>query len=245
MAKDFSLVQTAFTEERNPDGRATTIRQMVFGMNDGLVATVGLVTGLIFSGSSRAVILAATLAAIIAAVSSMALGSFLATKTEVEYLEAQIQQESRELEEDPEQELDEMRQIYRQYGFADAETEILLTRLKADKSLWLQLMLRDELGILPESFENPWSNAGWMALAVALGSLPPLLPIILGTQPKAALIWVISLSALTAFSLGGVTATVTANRWWRAGISFLLVATIAALIGMGAGTLIAPLLNSH
>jgi len=243
MAKDVSLVQTAFTEERSSDQRATTIRQMVFGMNDGLVATVGLVTGLIFSGSSRSVILAATLAAIIAAVSSMALGSFLATKTEVEYLEAQIRQESRELEEDPEQELDEMRQIYRQYGFLDTETEILLTRLKADKTLWLQLMLRDELGILPESFENPWSNAAWMALAVALGSLPPLLPILLGIEPQPALIWVISLSALTAFSLGGVTATVTANRWWRAGISFLLVATIAALIGMGAGTLIAPLIK--
>lgn len=221
-----------------------TLRQMVFGMNDGLVATVGLVAGLIFAGSSRGIVLGGTLAAIIAAVSSMALGSYLSTQAEVGYQEAQIRREEREIEEQPNEELNEMRQIYHGYGLTEQEVEIFLSHFKRDKQLWLRLMLRDELGIVPESFESPWKNAGLMALAVAAGSLPPLLPILLSSEPKHAFVWVLILSALTAFGLGAATARSTGRRWLASGVSFLVVASIAAAIGMGAGSLIAPLFAS-
>ncbi len=218
-----------------------TLRQLVFGMNDGLVATVGLVAGLIFAGSSRGVVLGATLAAIIAAVSSMALGSYLSTQAEVGYHEAQIRRERREIDEQPNEELDEMRQIYHGYGLNRQEIEIFLAHFKKDKELWLRLMLRDELGIVPESFESPWKNAGSMAFAVAAGSLPPLVPILWGASPKGVFGWILILSAVTAFGLGAVTARSTGKCWWNAGLSFLVVASIAAAIGMGAGSLIAPL----
>ncbi len=220
-----------------------TLRQIVFGMNDGLVATVGLVAGLIFADSSKGVVLGATLAAIIAAVSSMALGSYLATQTEVGYQQAQIRRERREIVEQPREELHEMRQIYRGYGLSEPEVDIFLSHFQQDRELWLRLMLRDELGILPEAFENPWKNAGLMALAVAAGSLPPLLPVIFGAVPKHVFIWVLIFSAATAFGLGGVTARSTEQAWWRSAFSFLIVATIAAGIGMAAGSLIAPLLG--
>lgn len=220
---------------------AVTMRQMVFGMNDGLVATIGLVAGLIFAGSSKGVVLGATLAAIIAAVASMALGSYLSTRTEVQYHEAQIRRETREIEENPEEEMEEMRQIYQEYGLSGEEIEIFLSHFRKDKKLWLQLMLRDELGIIPESFESPWVNAGQMALAVAIGSLPPLVPMIFASRPQSAFPLVVSLSALAAFALGAITGMNTANRWWRSGLSFLIVSAVAAAIGMGAGSLIAPL----
>lgn len=219
----------------------TWLRQIVFGMNDGLVATVGLVAGLIFAGSSRGVVLGSTVAAIIAAVSSMALGSYLSTQAEVGYQEAQIRREQQDIEEKPQEELEEMQHIYQGYGMSDQEVEILLTHLQRDKTLWLRLMLRDELGIVPESFENPGKNAALMALAVAAGSAPPLLPIIIGQDPRHVLGWVLLFSALTALGLGAATARSTGRRWWRSALSFLVVAAIAAAIGMGAGSLIAPL----
>lgn len=218
-----------------------TLRQLVFGMNDGLVATVGLVAGLIFAGSPRGIVLGGTLAAIIAAVSSMALGSYLSTKAEVGYQEAQIRREQREIEENPNEELQEMRSIYQEYGLSDPEIDIFLSHFQRDKKLWLRLMLRDELGIVPESFENPWKNAGSMALAVAAGSLPPLLPIVFGQDPRHMFVWVLALSGLAAFGLGGATARSTGRRWWQSAITFLIVASMAAAIGMGAGSLIAPL----
>lgn len=221
-----------------------TLRQLVFGMNDGLVATVGLVSGLIFAGSPRGVVVGATLAAIIAAVASMALGSYLSTRTEVAYNQAQMRREAREIDEQPHEELNEMRQIYRGYGFSESEVDIFLDHFRRDKDLWLRLMLRDELGIIPESFENPWKNAGSMAVAVALGSLAPLLPILWGSAPRQQFTWVIGLSAITALLLGGITARSTGQVWWRSAIAFLLVAAVAAGIGMGAGSLIAPLFAS-
>jgi VIT1/CCC1 family predicted Fe2+/Mn2+ transporter len=171
----------------------------------------------------------------------MALGSYLSTHAEVAYQEAQIHRERREIEEQPGEELNEMRQIYQGYGMDEDEIKIFLAHFQRDKKLWLKLMLRDELGIVPESFESPWKNAVQMAFAVAAGSLAPLLPIILGGTPKHMFSWVLWLSAMTAFGLGAVTARSTSNPWWRSGIEFLFVAAIAAGIGMGAGILIAPL----
>ena len=218
-----------------------TLRQLVFGVNDGLVATVGLVAGLVFSGSSQGVVLGGTLAAIIAAVSSMALGSYLSTQAETGYQQVQMQREAREIEVHPEIELNEMREIYQGYGMTPQEIDGFLTHFKQDNPLWLRLMLRDELGITPESFESPWKNTLAMALAVALGSLPPLLPVLWSSDPRAAFPWVLVLSALTAFGLGAMTASSAGKTWWRAGSSFLIAAAVAAASGMGAGHLIAPL----
>ncbi|NMP22873.1 VIT1/CCC1 transporter family protein [Sulfobacillus harzensis] len=223
-------------------GGSATLRQMVFGMNDGLVATVGLVAGLIFAGSSRGVVLGSSLAAIIAAaVSSMVLGSYLSTRVEVGYHEVQVRREQRAIAEPPHEELQEMRRLYQSCGMSDLEVAMIRSHLQRDKTLWLRLMLRDELGIVPESFESPWRNAGLMALAVAAGSLPPVLPVIFGQNPRHALVWVVMFSVLTALGLGSATARSTGRRWWRSAISFLAVASIAAAIGMGAGSLIAPL----
>ena len=230
-----------YAEKTRTGSTGATLRQLVFGMNDGLVATVGLVAGLIFAGSPKGIVLGGTLAAIIAAVSSMALGSYLSTQAEVGYQEAQIRREQREIDENPHEELQEMRQIYHGYGMSEQEIEIFLTHFQRDKHLWLRMMLRDELGIVPESFENSLKNAGLMALAVVVGSLPPLIPIVFGRDPRHVFVWVLILSALTALGLGAATARSTGRVWWRSAISFLMVASIAAAIGMGAGSLIAPL----
>lgn len=151
--------------------------------------------------------------------------------------------EQREIEEQPHEELNEMRQIYQSYGMTEEEIEIFLSHFQRDNKLWLRLMLRDELGIVPESFESPWKNAALMAWAVAVGSAPPLMPILWSREPKAAFVWVLVLSALTAFGLGAVTARSTGRIWWRSALSFLAVASIAGGIGMAAGSLIAPLFS--
>lgn len=219
------------------------LRQVVFGVNDGLVATIGLVAGLTFAGSHQGIVIGATLAAIIAAVVSMALGSYLSTRTEVRYYQAQVHREQTEITNEPEEELSEMHRIYRGYGFSEEETQIFLKRFQQDHDLWLKLMLRDELGIIPDTFESPIKNAGVMALAVLLGSLPPLIPNFVSTHPLQAFPWVVFLSALSAFVLGAAAGKSTGDTWWRSGISFLVVSAIAAGIGMGAGHLITPLLG--
>ncbi len=241
MAQLSSWHPESYEDESWHGTHATTLRQVVFGVNDGLVATIGLVAGLSFAGAGQGTVLGATIAAILAAVVSMALGSYLSTRTEVQYHQAQVVREKREIEENPEEELNEMRQIYRRYGFSEDEIQVFLNRFLQDKSLWLNLMLRDELGILPENFENPWSNAGLMALAVGLGSLPPLIPNFFSTHPQGVFPWVVVLSALTAFSLGALSGYSSGKSVWRSGLSFLAVAAVAAGIGMAAGNLIAPI----
>ena len=241
MAQLSSIHPESYEDEVWHGTHAATLRQLVFGVNDGLVATIGLVAGLTFAGARQGTVLGATIAAILAAVVSMALGSYLSTRTEVQYHQAQVVREEREIEQNPQEELNEMRQIYRGYGFAEDEIQVFLNRFLQDKKLWLNLMLRDELGIVQENFENPCTNAGLIALAVCIGSVPPLVPNFFSTHPQSVFLWVLGLSALTAFGLGAVTGRFSNKGFWRSGLSFLLVAAVAAGIGMGAGHLIAPI----
>lgn len=217
--------------------------EAVFGMNDGLVATVGLVAGLTMAGAPHALLLEAVLAAIWAAIISMALGAYLATTTEVAHQQALIRREEWELEDHPDEELEEMREIYTRYGFQPDEVQVLLTGFQRNPDLWLRLMLRDELGILPERFEHPWVNALVMALAVGIGSLPPLMPNLWMIHPRQALPVVLLLSAGFAFCLGVATSRLTGRPWWRVGATFFLVAAVATLVGSAFGPVLQQLFH--
>ncbi len=72
-----------------PKGRQ--IREVVFGMNDGLVSTVGFVAGVTGSiGESRMVFLTG-MASIVAGAISMCMGAYLASKSRKEFFEKELE----------------------------------------------------------------------------------------------------------------------------------------------------------
>ncbi|MCL4521698.1 MAG: VIT1/CCC1 transporter family protein [Firmicutes bacterium] len=213
-------------------------REIVFGMNDGLVATTGLVTGMTLTGASHLTMITATLTAVWAAMISMAIGSYLGTHSEVAFQQAVVARERWELDDHPEEELDEMRVIYENYGFSPDEVAVFLRGFQRDPELWLRLMIRDEHGVLPETWESPISNALVMALAVLAGSIPPLLPNLVISSPQHSLPWVLVLAGVTAIGLGWFTARLTSQRPLRLALKFLALAAAAMLLGSIMGGLL-------
>ena len=216
-------------------------RDIVFGMNDGLVATTGLVTGLTLTGSSHLAIELAAITAVWAAMISMAIGSYLGTRSEVAFQSALVDRERWELDDHPDEELEEMRNIYHDYGFQPEEVKVILSAFLRDPELWLRLMVRDEHGVLPETWESPSGNAIVMAIAVMAGSLPPLIPNLVLASPHEALWAVLVLAAATALGLGWFTARLTSQRPWVLALHFLGLAAAAMLLGSGMGGLIGKL----
>ncbi len=81
------------------------IGQAIYGMNDGLGAAFGVVSGVAgATGENAGFVLISGIAAAIASALSMGSGAYLATKSEREVYEAELGRERREIEMNPEQE---------------------------------------------------------------------------------------------------------------------------------------------
>lgn len=219
-----------------------SIREVVFGVNDGLVSITGLVVGVTASRLNAHEILVTGLAAVVAATVSMGLGAYLATVAQNEYFLAERAREVREVQEIPEEERREIERIFRAQGYGAEEVQRLTAHVTADTNRWVDFMMKEELGIAPGEADRPWLSAAIMALAVVAGSLPPMLPYLV-LAPSVALRWAIGLAVAIAFGLGVVKARATLTSWWQSGLKFVAVATVAVVVGIGAGSVAGTLLG--
>src|SRR5882672_10734630 len=93
------------------------IGDAIYGVNDGLGAVFGIVSGMAgYTGGSQ-VVLAAGLAGTLASALSMGAGAYLSSKSEREVYEAEVAREKTEIEEDPNEELLELELFYQLKGF--------------------------------------------------------------------------------------------------------------------------------
>ncbi|MCY0909617.1 MAG: VIT1/CCC1 transporter family protein [Sulfobacillus thermotolerans] len=237
-----NAVPHARTEVVRHSPAARSIREVVFGVNDGLVSITGLVVGVTASNMSSHQILIAAIAAVVAATVAMALGQYLATVAQNEYFLAERSREMREVHEVPHEEIAEVEGIYKAQGFTQEQVEMLTKHITSDKDRWVDFMMKEELGIMLESMDHPWRSALIMAGAVILGSLPPVLPYVIIANPHTALIWAMGLAVTTAFGLGVLKAVVGKTSWLKGGAQFLLVTAIAIAVGIFAGHGLADLL---
>lgn len=86
------------------------VREIVFGFNDGSIST--LLAGVTGGALARSEILIAGISGVIAGAISMGMGAYISSKSEVEHHQSEIGRELREIEEVPEIEREEIRQIY-------------------------------------------------------------------------------------------------------------------------------------
>jgi len=218
-----------------PKGRA--IREIIFGMNDGLVTTIGFLAGVTSSIAQSRYILLAGIAEVVAGAISMALGAYLATKSQREFFHSEIEQEKWEIEKTPEKEAQEIREIYGDMGFTRPEQEMIVNRVTSDKDLLLRFMKREELGLFDEHLDDPVQVAVTMGLSFLAGSLPPILPYFFIGDPHTA-IWVaVLLSVLFLFSVGVAKTRLTKVKPLRSGLETMFLGVLASLVGYGLGWL--------
>jgi VIT1/CCC1 family predicted Fe2+/Mn2+ transporter len=221
--------------------QTSLIREAIFGLNDGLVATVGLVSGEVLSHQSHGAVLVAALSATGAATVSMAIGSYLASASEIDLHRKLIADQAREIHQDPSAEAKEVRDLLRELGVGEERVRPVSLDITRDRGRWLRFMIREQLGLHEAGRENPVHNAFTMAGAVVVGSLPPVVPFLLplGSLTARNLAW--GLSLVAAFSLGFAKGTVTQSAPWRSGLQFAVLASASAIVGAGIGLLLGSL----
>lgn len=219
------------------------IGQAIYGMNDGLGATFGVVSGVAGATSVRTeFVLLSGLATMIASALSMGSGAYLATKSEREVYEAEMDRERREIEMDPEQEREEMQLFYELKGFKTEEAKMLSERLAEQPEQMLKTLAHEELGLSEASFPNPWRAAISAMLSTALGAFIPVIPFFfLGGLEALFASFVIS--TLAHFAVGASKVIVTGRSWWKSGAEMTVVGLGEALITYVIGVLISPALG--
>ena len=215
----------------------TRLRDAVFGTQDGLISTLGALTGIAAGTQSADAVVVAGFVIVVVESLSMAAGSYLSSKSQREYLERLLHEEEEEIARDPEGERKEIWEMYRARGYADAEIEVIAKRLMSNPKLLLEDMAHKELGISPETLEEPLGNALVMGTAYVLGGLVPVLPYL--TMPIRTAMPVSVVGTLAAlFLFGGLKGRIVKQVWWRSGLEMLAVAGIAALAGFVIGRLV-------
>ncbi len=180
--------------------RLNWLRAGVLGANDGIVSTAGLVVGVAAATSQVSPVVTAGLAGLAAGAVSMALGEYVSVSSQRDTEKALVEKERAELKDMPEQELEELTSLYRAKGVSEETARRVAEELTAHDALGAHLDA--ELGIDLDDLVNPWHAALSSAVAFTVGSLLPLVAIIV--PPTSVRIPVTFVGVLLALVLTGV-----------------------------------------
>ena len=214
--------------------RGDWLREIVFGLNDGLVTTLVFIMAV--SEVAPARLLLIVLGEVLAGGVSMALGGFLAARTARQILDQRIAIERYEIEHEPEEERAELVAIYQHKGFTGPLLQRVVSHLTADRDRWHRAMVHDELGVVEDAHIHPWRQGVQIGLSFVIGGLIPTIPVLL-SLPQARW-WAYGLTALTPVVLGAVKARSTRQSPVWAGLEFLVVVTLGTAAGVGLGLLL-------
>ena len=134
------------------------LRYLVFGAEDGMISTLGFLTGITGAAFAKNAIILATTVEVLAAALSMAVGTYLSTKSETEYLQAKIAQEKEGIENAPEQGKEELRELLIKKGYGEKELEKTMKNILKNKKKWLDLLVAEETGFIPRKFDTDSLN---------------------------------------------------------------------------------------
>ena len=153
--------------------RSGWLRVAVLGANDGILSTASLVIGIAAASASREPIILAAAAGVTAGALSMAAGEYVSVNSQ-EYIEkSDLAREKAELENFPQEELQELAKIYEARGLKTDLAREVAQALTAHNAL--EAHARDELGINEMTQANPLVAASASALSFIIGGLLPLL----------------------------------------------------------------------
>ena len=172
--------------------RLNALRAAVLGANDGIVSVAGLVMGVAGATTDRQTILVAGVAGLVAGALSMAVGEYVSVSTQRDTERALIKKETRELAEEPEEELAELADLYRRKGLPDELARQVARELTEKDALRAHLDI--ELGIDPDELTSPWRAAWASILAFTIGAALPLITILAFSPDLRAIVTLVSVA---------------------------------------------------
>jgi VIT1/CCC1 family predicted Fe2+/Mn2+ transporter/rubrerythrin len=230
-----SVLDTILKRERWHGRGGSWVADAIYGVNDGLGAVFGIVSGVAgATNNQQHYVLISGLAGMLASSLSMGAGAYLAAKSEGEVYEAEIAREKAEVEENPEEEIEEMSLFYQLQGFTPEESQRMAERLAEQPEQMVQAMAHHELGLSQHHFPNQWKSSISAAVSTAIGAFIPIIPFFFMSGIDA-VIASFAISIVAHFAVGAVKSLITIRSWWASGLEMTIVGVIEAVVTYGLG----------
>lgn len=218
------------------EGRAR-IREFVFGVQDGLISTVGLLAGIQGATESNAVVIISGLTAMFAGAISMAAGSYLSSSAEKEIFDKELREAELLAEKEPYLAAEGLLKALSQEGLPREQSYSIVKLLLQQQDVFLRTFQEKVFGLGSAEINRPLQAALVMAASFILGALIPIVPyfVLKGTT---ALSLSVALSALTLLGVGVFKGRLAGKSQLRSGAQFFAIAVSAALLGYVIGLVV-------
>lgn len=212
------------------------IGDLIYGSNDGIITTFAVVAGVSGASLAPSVVIILGFANLLADGFSMGASNFLSERSEADYAKAQREKEEWEIDNLRELEVEEVSEIFEKKGFGGRDLERAVEIVTANKKVWIDVMMKDELGIVDDSSDDPKKHGAATFAAFVVAGFIPLIPYVFNI-PNAFVVSLV-IGALTLFTVGALRSVVTAIGWFRGGVEMLVVGGVAAVVAYYVGAVL-------
>ena len=211
------------------------LRAAVLGANDGILSTASLIVGVAAAAATQNEVLIAGVAGLVAGAMSMAAGEYVSVSSQSDSEQADLARERRELNENPEFELEELTEIYVKRGVDRNLARQVAQQLMAKDAL--SAHAHDELGISEITTARPVQAALTSAVSFSVGAAMPLLMVVV--SPSDALVPIVSAASLGFLAfLGAIGARVGGANVLRGTVRVIFWGALAMALTSGIGKLL-------
>ncbi|MCX6252076.1 MAG: VIT1/CCC1 transporter family protein [Bacteroidetes bacterium] len=209
-------------------GSSAFITDIVIGMSDGLTVPFALAAGLSGAVQSNAIVITAGIAEIVAGSIAMGLGGYLAGKTEQEHFQSEEKREYNEVENLPDKEKEEVREIFAGYGLNVETQHIIANELARDKVKWVDFMMKYELGLEKPNVNRARNSAATIGISYIVGGLIPLTAYFFTRTPIQGLVISAMLTVICLFLFGYFKSKVTGQPPVKGALKVTMIGIAAA-----------------
>jgi VIT1/CCC1 family predicted Fe2+/Mn2+ transporter len=225
-----------------------SIENFVYGAIDGAVTTFAVVAGVVGASLSPSIIVILGFANLLADGFSMAIGNYLAVKTQNEYIARARKREEWEIDNLIEEEKQEIRDIYAKKGFKEELLEEVVRIITSRRKVWIDTMMKEELGLI-EDKNSPTVNAANTFVGFNAIGIIPLIPFVflylsgLNLSIGNAFFYSILATASSFFLIGSIRGKVVKKPMVRSGFNTLLIGGTAAVVSYGIGHILSTIVH--
>jgi len=211
------------------------MRDIMLGVNDGLVSTFLLVSAVVGGGLDATDVLLTGIAGAIAGMISMAVGEYIATKSQEEVFEAELALERQHLEHHRQHEKDQLRDMLFDVGLEGEDLEQVVEIINADDKAMLNMHAALEFGIVDTSRRNPIAAAVFSGLMFLGGALPSVLPFAFVDNTTTGLLVAGILSGIGLLTVGAVKTLQTRTSPVRSALENLVLGMAGGVLAFAVG----------
>jgi VIT1/CCC1 family predicted Fe2+/Mn2+ transporter len=215
------------------------LTDIVIGMSDGLTVPFALAAGLSGAvGDHVSLIWIAGIAEVAAGSIAMGLGGYLAGKTEIDHYNSELKKEYWELEHKRELEIQEVRDVFLEWGLSNDTAEEATQEIIKDDKRWVEFMMKFELGLEEPDPKRARKSAFNIGLSYIIGGMVPLMPYFFVTNSIDGLKISAVITLVCLYIFGFFKSKMTGiNPWWG-GVKVMFIGAIAAAAAFSIAKLI-------